>query len=242
MGLHRLFLVPDGFDAKDGVYVRYPAEELYAILCLESHRHRTQIVGENLGTVPRYVNQAMRRHGFSATYVLPFEIDVRGGAIRTPRAASVASLNTHDLPPFATWWSGDDVAERERMGQLSGDDAANERAARKAEQETAARFLNQNGFLAAGGLHSSDDVRRALTRFLAEGPARLVLVNLEDLWGEREPQNMPGTSSERPNWRRKARLSLEEMRASSQVVDQLADIERARNGDYGDSKLRSDDA
>ena len=37
------------------------------------------------------------------------------------------------------------------------------------------------------------------------------MVTLEDLWSETEPQNTPGTGQERPNWRRKAAKSLEEI-------------------------------
>src|SRR5439155_1186316 len=62
MGLHRFYWIPQGFEATDGVYVRYPAAEFYAILSLESHRHQAQIVGENLGTVPTYVNSALAKH------------------------------------------------------------------------------------------------------------------------------------------------------------------------------------
>lgn len=70
MGLHRLYWIPEGHDARDGVYVRYHAEELYAILSLESHREQCWIIGENLGTVPTYVNTAMSRHGLDRKSVV----------------------------------------------------------------------------------------------------------------------------------------------------------------------------
>ena len=63
MGLHRLWWVPQGFAAGEGAYVRYPAEKLWATVCLEAYRHRADIVGENLGTVPDEVNAALDRHG-----------------------------------------------------------------------------------------------------------------------------------------------------------------------------------
>ncbi len=228
MGLHRLFVIPEGFEALDGVYVRYPAEEMYAILCLESHRHRAEIAGENLGIVPRYVKQAMQRHGLAGMYVLPFQIGNRNSTIRLPDPSAVASLNTHDLPTFAAWWAGDDIDQREGSGQLSAADAADERAARRQERESASRFLSGQGLLSPIAARSTEEARRAMVRFLGESPARLVLVNLEDLWGETEPQNVPGASSERPNWRRKARLSLEEMEGSASVAGALRDLNEAR--------------
>ena len=102
MGLHRLFWIPHGADATDGVYVHYPAHELYAILCLESHRYRTRIVGENLGTVPRYVDVALSRHRFAQLHVAQFGIrSDRSRPLRRVPARSVAALNTHDTPTFA---------------------------------------------------------------------------------------------------------------------------------------------
>ncbi|HZP26338.1 MAG TPA: 4-alpha-glucanotransferase, partial [Dehalococcoidia bacterium] len=74
MGLHRLFWVPSGCPATEGVYVSYPAEELYAIVCLESQRERCEVVGEDLGTVPRYVRREMSRHGLLRSYVLQFSL------------------------------------------------------------------------------------------------------------------------------------------------------------------------
>ena len=112
MGLHRLYWVPRGFEARQGTYVNYPAEELHAIFNLESHRNRTRLVGENLGTVPPAVNESMERHGLREMFVVQFEErpDPKA-ALRSPPALSVASLNTHDTPTFAAHWRGDDLVE-----------------------------------------------------------------------------------------------------------------------------------
>src|SRR5262249_36596996 len=110
MQFHRLFWVPAGLPAAQGVYVSYPAEELWAVLSLESHRSRTIRVGENLGTVPEEVGAALARHGVLGMYVLQYEVAPGGGGLlREPPADSVASLNTHDMPTFRAFWDGSDV-------------------------------------------------------------------------------------------------------------------------------------
>lgn len=119
MGLHRLFWVPKEMEARQGVYVHYHADEFYAILCLESHRHRAVIAGENLGTVPSYVNRDMRRHGIEQLYVLQYEVEPnRMSGIKPVPRQSVASLNTHDMPPFAAFWKATDIALRKALGYL----------------------------------------------------------------------------------------------------------------------------
>lgn len=100
MNLHRLFWIPEGFSAPDGVYVQYPAEELYAILCLESMRHRVIIVGEDLGLVPQEVRAMMQSHGLRRTHIMQFDPSLSEDIPST----AMAALNTHDLPPFAAFW------------------------------------------------------------------------------------------------------------------------------------------
>ena len=70
MGLHRLWWIPNELTGDRGVYVEYPADEMWAILSLESHRYKAGIVGENLGTVPPAVNKAMVEHNIRQMYVM----------------------------------------------------------------------------------------------------------------------------------------------------------------------------
>ena len=231
MGLHRLFWVPEGREARDGVYVRYPAEELYAILCLESHRHRAGIVGENLGTVPRHVDTALRRHGIQRMYVLQYEATEDGARpLRTVPRDAVASLNTHDMPPFASFWGGLDIEDRHSLGLLDAQAAAQERDARRRLREALGRYL--------GGQTGVDDddtmaALRSCLAWLAGSNSPLVLVNLEDLWLETQPQNVPGTTAERPNWLRRARYRLEEMRQMPEVIEALRQVDRLRREGVG---------
>jgi 4-alpha-glucanotransferase len=207
LGLHRLFWIPEGMDSSEGVYVRYPADELYAILVLESHRNKTVIVGEDLGNVPAYVRPAMARHGILGSYVLQYEL-ASGCSPQPPNAGQVASLNTHDMQPFAAYWADPDNAGQRSALARAVPGARNGRA------------------------KDGPAPQRAANGWLAGSEARTVLVNLEDLWGETERQNVPGTSeTERPNWRRRLRYSLEEMRAMPAVTDALAEVASARRAD-----------
>jgi 4-alpha-glucanotransferase len=228
MGLHRLFWIPEGLEAKDGIYVRYPAEELYAILSLESHRYSTTIVGEDLGTVPRCVRAAMSQHNLQRMYVVQYEVSAeRPTALATPPANSLASVNTHDMPTFASFWEGQDIDLLRELGFFNQSEAENNRESRTALKKVLIEFLRQEGWLKEPNAKYPDIFKAALS-FLAAGPAAYVLVNLEDLWQGMEPQNVPGTSNEHPNWRRKMRHSLEEFTGMPGVIALLQQIDHLR--------------
>ena len=223
MSFHRLFWIPEGVGPKDGAYVTYPAEELYAVLSRESHRQKTAVVGEDLGTVSNGVRASMRRHAVARTWVFL-------GSLR-PRARTVApevppgalvTLETHDMVPLAGFVHGDDIDTRVETGQLDPAGARREKAERHRLVDRLARlFCNAElGGVEAGGVEAraaDEDRARSWAIFsgclayLAKSPAKTVLVNLEDLLLERMPQNVPGTGTERPNWRRKIATRLEEL-------------------------------
>jgi 1,4-alpha-glucan branching enzyme len=238
MGLHRLFWVPEGFAATEGAYVRYPAEELYALLCLESHRSRTILVGENLGTVPPTVDQALGRHGVDRMWVAQFGLTGNPERPLEPVPEDVlACLDTHDTPTFPGFLEGRDVDRRLRDGLMEPEEEAGERSARAAAAKALVEHLTAGGRLAKrkkpGLTHvSGAAVSRALLEALAESPARTLLVNLEDLWGETEQQNEPGTGADeidrRPSWRRKARRSFEAFAGDEAVVESLRRVDAGR--------------
>jgi 4-alpha-glucanotransferase len=61
-------------------------------------------------------------------------------------------------------------------------------------------------------------------QFLSESMADIVLANLEDLWEETFPQNVPATNEERPNWRRRVRPSIEQIRRMAGVAEVLSNV------------------
>lgn len=245
MGLHRLYWIPHGLSAADGVYVRYRADELYAVLSIESHWSRTAIIGENLGTVPKEVNLEMDRHGVRRMFVVQYEYDSAAvdeaasgnqsashtSPLNAVPEATIASINTHDMPTFAAWWHADDVPDRVALGLMTPGEASAEIAARADIRRRTIAWLRREGWLDPATTAGDDDTQAvlfALVKFLAASPTESVLVNLEDLWLERRPQNVPGTSAERPNWRRKARRSLEALRSDAGICELFSAIDRLR--------------
>jgi (1->4)-alpha-D-glucan 1-alpha-D-glucosylmutase len=194
MGLMRLFWIPGNGGARDGAYVRYPLDELLALVALESERHRCLVVGEDLGTVPDEVRAAAARAGLLSTRLFYFERAADGEFRRPaeyPRDALVA-VATHDLPTLAGWW-----------------------ARRPEDRERLLRALERERLRPEGCDPGADSIHpaaaRAVHAYLARTPARLMMVQLEDALGLTEQANVPGTVREHPNWRRKLPATLEEM-------------------------------
>ncbi len=197
MGLYRLYWVPVGADATDGAYVRYRDDELRAIVSLEAQRSGTAIVGEDLGTVPVEVRLGMSDDRMLRTWVLQFEVSA-DAPLPDPPELSLASIGTHDLPRFVTYW---EAPVHTSWRQALGGDARR-------------------------GLRASLD-------HLACGPARLVLVDVEDLWLERVPHNRPGTGPEAGNWRHRSARTIEEVFEDEEVAETLERVDVLRREEDG---------
>lgn len=212
MQLHRLFWVPDGAEPVDGVYVRYPADELAAVVAVESERAGCEVAGEDLGTVPDAVRELMERWGIRRTAVLGFEIDRAADAAEEadPDASAfapasvvpegaVATIETHDMVPLAGLRAALDLEERVALGLLEPEEAE------RLRQRRAAAFARLDGRYGVDPASPGfpDPLLLPLLTALGRSAAGVVLVPLDDLYGVCEPQNVPGTTDERPNWRRR---------------------------------------
>jgi 4-alpha-glucanotransferase len=167
-----------------------------------------------------YVNEALMRHGILGMHVGQFTVRADPASATDPAPPqTVASLNTHDTPTFMGFWSGGDIDDRLALGLITQEHAQQEHVERAAQRDALTAYLRACGLL--GEDTSPPAVLKAWTAYLAGGAEEFLLVNLADLWLEPEPQNVPGTWQERPNWRRKAAYTIEEIRAKPELVEFL---------------------
>ena len=182
------------------------------------------MVGEDLGTVPRGVRRRMARDRMLRTWVFQFE-STPEDPLPSPPANCLATLSTHDLPRFGAYLWGDDIAARERLGALTPDQSADELAARAEWRGRLLRVLGTSSEGASEAAVTAAALRGCLAH-LARSDAAIVLVDLEELWDERQPQNVPGTGPEAGNWRRRSARTIEEISHDPSVGDVLATVER----------------
>lgn len=231
-GLHRLFCIPHGMDGEQGTYIDYPSEDFYAILSIESHRAKAKIIGENLGNVPQEVTDAMHRRGLLGMWVGQFNIhaDPRQ-AVPPIKTENLACLNTHDVPPFAAHWAGLDIPIRQHFGWIDDEQAAGEHQGRDQWRQAVIAYLRSQKLIRGKGEIDVQQVTNALLFALSRSDAEILLINLEDLWAEEQPQNIPGIAQGYPNWRRKASQTLEQITRDRTLADLLRQIaRRSRRG------------
>ena len=226
MRLFRLYWIPDGSNATQGAYVREMSEDFVRVLALESVRNQVMVIGEDLGTVEPEVRGALARFGILSYRLFYFEKNKDGtfrAAAEYPPQALVAST-THDLPTLAGFWIGADIEARRKAGAINDDAHRAQWASRIDEKQKMLDRLFAEGLMrdglprkAADYPELTGDLHRAAIGFLARTPSQLLAVNQEDLTKETAQQNLPGTTWQYPNWGRKMRYSVEDLRTNEQA-------------------------
>ena len=208
LGLKRLYLVPNGFSAVDGVYVQMPFEALLAVTALESVAHRCVVIGEDLGTVPEGFREQMADWGIWSYMVMMFERDDRGAFRGRDHysADALVTFNTHDLSTYAGWRSFGDLKTKRSLGIDPGEsDDARWHALAMLDD-----VLRQNAI-------DRNDVFSVLD-FLAQTKSRLLAISLEDILGVVDQPNIPGTVNEHPNWRRRLPVPIDQMTSAVDIA------------------------
>jgi 4-alpha-glucanotransferase len=229
MRFFRLYWIPDGREATEGTYVRDRFEALLSILALESVRQKVLVIGEDLGTVPDEARAVLHRFGILSYRLLYFEQD-GNGRFRPPQEYprhALASATTHDLPTLAGFWIGQDIDARRDAGLLPNDGAyQNMRGDRAREKQKLLDMLTGLKLLPEWFPRDASQVpelvgelHNAIVGFLTSTPSKLMVLNQEDLLKQAEQQNLPGSTAEYPNWRRKMKCTVEELWTSSEIQD-----------------------
>ncbi|HTX37834.1 MAG TPA: 4-alpha-glucanotransferase [Bryobacteraceae bacterium] len=221
MRLFRLYWIPDASDATQGAYVRERTEDFVRVLALESVRNRVVVVGEDLGTVEPEVREKLARYGILSYRVFYFEKNPSGEF--RPNSAyparALVSSTTHDLPTLAGFWMGTDIDARRAAGMIDDVNMRSQKESRAFEKQKMLDVLFELNLLAPQLPRKQEaypeltgELHNAIVGFLAGTPSQLLAINQEDLTKELYQQNLPGTTWQYPNWGRKMRFTVEELR------------------------------
>jgi len=214
MALHRAWWVPHGMSAHEGAYVLQAADEMFAIVCIESSLARSGVVGENLGTVPDEIRDRMAKHRIAG-------IVMASPDVVSPPPTDLVALSSHDTPTFVSWWDGEDIDDLVDLGVFDEARAATDRATRAEAIDRLQRHF---------GTGDAFETMEALHRWMAGSGAAIALINLDDLLGEHRRQNVPGTYNERPNWRLRHDRTVEQLQRDATLIHTLNELSGLRMG------------
>jgi 4-alpha-glucanotransferase len=217
-GLARLWVIPEDGATADGAYLSYPFEDLIRLATLEACRAGAFIIAEDLGTAPHGFTAAVTARQMLGMQVLWFERAADHGFIGAGdyEPLSAAMSGTHDTVTVAGWWRGRDLDWAEELGRLP-------EGMTRAEAESIRAW--DRGLLWSTLDHSRpqpapDDpspVVDAAIAHIARTPSAIALVSLEDMLGEEEQPNLPGTVDVHPNWRRRCDAPITDLLEDEQV-------------------------
>jgi 4-alpha-glucanotransferase len=215
VGLYRTFNFGSEL-AEPGVFtpvneddeLRQGEEVIHAI---KEEAGATELIAEDLGTVPPWVRASLTQLGVAGYKVMQWERDWGHGdePFISPTAyptLSLATTGTHDTEPLTVWWRAQPIDVREKLVRGLGlEGKVNPR-----------RMLEESA-------------RFAILTPLYAAPSKLVIVPIQDLFGWSAQINRPGTISAW-NWTYRIPLTLERMRRSRAIQEDVVKLREIAMG------------
>jgi (1->4)-alpha-D-glucan 1-alpha-D-glucosylmutase len=226
MSLFRIYTIPENLHSSEGGYISFPLDELMGILAMESYLNKCLVIGEDLGTVPPEIHQAMEAYEVFSYKVMCFE-KKENGHFKSPEeypANSLVIFSTHDLPTLQGFWTGEGLKVREKLNLFPNKEIQNNMLREWAEDKQKLKELFQ----------LSDDSKplelfQKVHQFIAKSKSRMMVFQLEDYLGQTEQVNLPGTiDTQYPNWRIKLSKSIEELFEDDNLKSFLSEINSIR--------------
>jgi 4-alpha-glucanotransferase len=220
MALFRLWWCPGTDRNGKGAYVHYPVDALFGILRIESQRHKCLVIGEDLGVVPPEMSHLLAESAVLSNALFYFE---KYNSVQFTKPehypeTALTMVANHDVATLKAWWHKSDLALREELGMYSNDQQyPNAIGSRESDLIQVLHWLDEQALLPSSwrhfNIHKPFDIDLCCAIIQALGRCRSLLLSLqlEDLCLAELPVNIPGTSDEYPNWRRKLPLSIDEL-------------------------------
>ena len=162
--------------------------------------------------MPDGLRDTLRDRGILGTRVAWFERGSEGRFLEPDQysEAVCAALSSHDLPTLRGYWYGTDIDWQENLHRIEARAATADRARRQDDKAKLLEFAGINRrFASVPGAEPPDRLAAEVYGKLAETPARLVSVQIEDMLGQPQQANLPGTTDGHPNWRRRLPVAVE---------------------------------
>lgn len=247
MSLLRLWWVPKGEDAKEGAYVRYPINDLLGILALESHRNKAMVIGEDLGTVPEGIFETLQDAGVHSYRVFFFERSKQDGGFLSPEdypEQAMATIGTHDMPTLQGYWEATDLSLGKKLGLYQDEVVLNQLYEDRADakqrildslhgKESIPPFIPRR----QEDVSMTRDLNYGMQTHLAYTASSLLALQVEDWLEMAQPVNVPGTSDEYPNWRRKLSATVDEIFSRPEIDELLTTVSAVRRSVSTDASL-----
>jgi 4-alpha-glucanotransferase len=215
---------------KEGAYIWYPSEDLLRIIALESVRNKTMVIAEDLGTVAENVRETLEKFQMLSYKLFYFERNYPDPSFLLPKKypdMALCAVTTHDLPTIYGYWKGQDLKIRKKLGVYT-DEGLWQRhiEERDRDKQLIISALKSQGIILEDFpskpkrlAQMTPELCIAIYQYLARTPCKLLLVSLDDVIGNLNQQNMPGTVDSYPNWMQKTPMTLEEMVEDERFVD-----------------------
>ena len=237
MGLFRLWWCPNDKGAAYGAYVHYPLQDLLGIIKLESQRQQCLVFGEDLGTVPQEITDSFPPARFYSSVMGIFQ---QQGDQFTPgseyKKKALATLVCHDTPTIRGWWQEEDIDLLTQLNIFDAQREASERKAREPGRKAVINTLKQLNELPAQvdpdaekAPEYSRELMERFSYYLALSASQITGIQLEDCMMIETPVNLPGTSEEYPNWRRRLTENLDEFFARDDIKAFFSNLNGCRD-------------
>lgn len=215
MGLHRIYSVPKGYGGENGAYLRFPKDHLFGITITQAYLAGVDVIGENLGTVPLEVEQTISKRNLNGMWVMQCETwRSKEAAIAAINENQLICINTHDMPMLKSFIDTTDLDLVLSLNILT--------------KQYRDKFKIERSEQMQQWQAHDDNFLTDLYSKLAQAKAKYFVVNLEDLWSEERPQNIPGTWKEYANWRGKFSVSCEDFKSQSKLLKCLEALKEFR--------------